>query len=224
VQSSSNEGLIDMEPQGDARRDDPINDVASRHVEQVEPPPLGVLELSEYLRVRHIISELAAHTKADVIAELAFKTYQLGLVRDQAWFTAALLERERVMTSAIGHGIAFLHTVHRQPEQLVRPFIVLGRSSDGVNFDSLDGLPSHLFFVLGLKQIDLHLRWLQKLSQILIVPERLRALLAAQGALAIHQILRDGERTVTAKPFPNAPSVPLGLSDGAPGKVASCKV
>ena len=104
------------------------------------------------------------------------------------------------MPSAIGNGIAFLHTLHRNPERVTRPFMVLGRSSMGADFDSLDGKPTHLFFVLGLKYTELHLPWLQKLSQILIDRERVRSILAATDAPAIVKILQEAERSLAPAP------------------------
>jgi mannitol/fructose-specific phosphotransferase system IIA component (Ntr-type) len=108
----------------------------------------------------------------------------------------AIVERENVMPSAIGNGIAFLHTLHRNPEQVIHPFMVLGRSTPGVDFDSLDSEPTHLFFVLGLKYTELHLPWLQKLSQILIHSSRVKAILTAPDAASIYLVLSEAERNL----------------------------
>ena len=57
--------------------------------------------------------------------------------------------------------------------------MVLGRSVEGVEFDALDGKPTHLFFVLGLKYEELHLPWLFKLSQMLAREHAVEDLLKA---------------------------------------------
>ena len=156
-----------------------------------------MLELANCFQPNHVIAELSAKSKTGIIEELALRAYELNLVRDKTWFTGAIVERENVMPSAIGNGIAFLHTLHRNPEQVIRPFMVLGRSTPGVDFDSLDSEPTHLFFVLGLKYTELHLPWLQKLSQILIHKPRVRAILNAPDAESIYQILSDAERSLS---------------------------
>jgi mannitol/fructose-specific phosphotransferase system IIA component (Ntr-type) len=73
-----------------------------------------------------------------VIEELSGLAHRLGLVRDKTWFVGALIQRENVFPGALGGGIAFLHTLRRNPEQIARPFMVLGRSLEGVEFDALD--------------------------------------------------------------------------------------
>ena len=176
----------------------------------IEPPkstdsPGKMLELANCFQPDHIIAELTATSKTGIIEELACRAQDLGLVRDKTWFMGALIERENVMPSAIGNGIAFLHTLQRSPEQVIRPFMVLGRSSPGIDFDSLDGEPTHLFFVLGLKYAELHLPWLQKLSQILIDRGRVTALLAAFDAAAIYHVLSEAERSLSPTAFTSAP-------------------
>lgn len=90
-------------------------------------------------------------------------------------------------------------------EPPIRPFMVLGRCSPGIDFDALDGEPTHLFFVLGLKYAELHLPWLQKLSQILIDRGRVQALLAASDAAAIYHVLSEAERSLSPIAFASAP-------------------
>jgi mannitol/fructose-specific phosphotransferase system IIA component (Ntr-type) len=97
------------------------------------------------------------------------------------------------MPSARG-GVAFLHALRRNPEQVVRPFMVLGRSRRGIDFDALDGLPTHLFFVLGLKFEELYLPWLQKLSRMFADPDAAKAVLDAPDAEAIYRAVAAEER------------------------------
>src|SRR6185295_17161793 len=133
--------------------DDQMLGVMPRYVDSPRPhgSPRRMLELSSCFQADHVIPELEARTRNTVIEELAGLAAGLGLIRDKTWFVGALIQRENVMPSAMGSGIAFLHTLRRNPEQVVRPFMVLGRSPAGVDFDALDGGLTHLFFVLGLK-------------------------------------------------------------------------
>jgi excisionase family DNA binding protein len=178
--------------------DDQMLGVTPRYLEgpKLNGAPRRMLELASCFQPEHIIPDLSATTRNGVIEELAGLSHRLGLVRDKTWFVGALIERENVMPSAVGHGIAFPHSMRRNPEQIVRPFMVLGRSREGVDFDALDGKPTHLFFVLGLKFDELYLPWLHKLSQMFVREEAVAAVLEAPGAEAIFQAVAQAERSL----------------------------
>ncbi len=176
--------------------DDQMLGVVPRYLDppKLTTSPRLLLELAHCFQPGHIIAELVAKTKTTVIEELATHAHHLGLVRDKTWFVGGLIERENVMASALGNGVAFMHTLRRNAEQVVRPFMVLGRSSPGVDFDALDGNKTHLFFVLGLKYDELHMPWLHKLSQMLVQGDAVQAALAAPDIDAIFSVLTDAER------------------------------
>jgi excisionase family DNA binding protein len=182
----------------DAWLDDQMLGVAPQHVnlDDRSRAPRRMLDLASCFEPSHIVPELEATTKIGVIDELAALAGRLGLVRDKNWFVGALIERENIMPSAVGNGVAFLHTMNRHPDQVVRPFMVLGRSLAGVDFDALDGGPTYLFFVLGLKFDELHLPWLTKLAQLFARPEATAALMAAPNAEVIFQSLCQAEKTL----------------------------
>jgi PTS system fructose-specific IIC component len=162
----------------------------------MEGSPRRMLGLATCFQPDHIIPELTAQTKNGVIEELSGLAHRLGLVRDKTWFVGALIQRENVFPGAFGGGIAFLHTLRRNPEQIARPFMVLGRSREGIEFDALDGKLTHLFFVLGLKYDELHLPWLFKLSQMLAREHAVKDLLNALDTTALYETLIQAERTL----------------------------
>jgi excisionase family DNA binding protein len=180
----------------DAWLDDQMLGVTPRNVEVSRGAPAArrMLNLASCFRPDQIIPDLQASTKIGVIEELANLASRLNLVRDKNWFVGALIERENIMPSATGNGLAFLHTLNRHPEQVMKPFMVLGRSRGGVDFDALDGKATHLFFVLGLKYHELHLPWLAKLPQMCSRSETLQILMAAVTAESIFAALSDAER------------------------------
>jgi mannitol/fructose-specific phosphotransferase system IIA component (Ntr-type) len=75
--------------------------------------------------------------------------------------------------------------------------MVLGRSKPGIDFDALDGKPTHLFFVLGLKVHELHLPWLAKLSGMFSTTQSVQTVLAARDAQAIFDVIAASERRLT---------------------------
>ncbi|MBI4954072.1 MAG: PTS sugar transporter subunit IIA [Myxococcales bacterium] len=180
--------------------DDQALGVTPRYVDASRPTAPGrVLTLASCFAPTHVIPELVGKTKSAVLVELAGLAARLGLVRDETWFVGALIQRENVMPSALGHGVAFLHTLRRSPEQVLAPFMLLGRSREGIDFDALDGQPTHLFFVLGLKYDELHLPWLAKLVHMLLQPNAVGRLLDAPDAGAIHQELLEAERLLAPR-------------------------
>jgi PTS system nitrogen regulatory IIA component len=166
---------------------------------EMNESPRKMLELRQCLKPSHILPSLEATTKTGVIEELAGLANELGLVRDRTWFVGALIERENVLPSATGNRIAFLHTLNRNPRLVTKPFLVLGRSSSGVDFDALDGQTTQLFFVLGLKYDVLHMPWLHKLSQMLAKPQAVKTLLAAPNADAIFEVLSKTEEQLVKR-------------------------
>jgi excisionase family DNA binding protein len=182
--------------------DDQMLGVTPRYVDAPESiaSPRRMLELASCFAPEHIIVELEATTKNLVIEEMAGLAARLGLIRDKTWFVGALIERENVMPGARGHGVAFLHALKRNPQQVVRPFMILGRSRRGVDFDALDGEPTHLFFVLGLKFEELYLPWLQKLSQMFADPEVVNAIVHAPDAQSVFDAVSAEERRLEPEP------------------------
>ncbi len=182
--------------------DDQMLGVLPRHVDPPQPhvDRTRLLELASCFQPAHVVADLKAQTKNAVIEELATHVHQLGFVRDRTWFVGALIERENVMPSAVGSGIAFLHTLRRTPDEITRPFMVVGRSRAGIDFDALDGNPTHLFFVLGLKYEELHLPWLNKLAQMFASPAAVQTILNAVDGAAIFRAVVDAEPQPTAAP------------------------
>lgn len=175
--------------------DDQMLGITPRHVEPARTEaPDRMLSLSSCFEPSHVLAGLKGRTKTAVIVELAGHAQKLGLVRDETWFVGALIQRENVMPSAIGNGLAFLHTLRRHPDQVAKPFMVLGRSHEGVDFDALDGRPTHLFFVLGLRYDELQLPWLAKLVQMLAQPDVVASLLEAPDSVALYDVLVTAER------------------------------
>ncbi len=179
--------------------DDQMLGVTPRMIDEPKPgvPARAMLELATCFQVSHILPEMKAAKKNEAVEEVAGLAADLGLVRDKAWFMGALIERENVMPSATGKGIAFLHTMRRTPQQVTRPFMVLGRSKPGIDFDALDGKPTHLFFVLGLKVNELHLPWLAKLSSMFATRQAVESVLEARDAKAIYEVVAASERRLS---------------------------
>ncbi len=124
------------------------------------------MNLSEIISRDAVIPELKATDKVSVLAELVEPILRLesGLNRDD--LVKILLEREKLGSTGIGDGIAIPHGKVKDAENLLISF---GRSAQGIDFDSIDGQPAHLFFLLLAPESSTgsHLKALAKLSRLL---------------------------------------------------------
>jgi mannitol/fructose-specific phosphotransferase system IIA component (Ntr-type) len=152
------------------------------------------LPLDDLLPDQAIITNLRARTPVGVIEELAARAYTNGWLSDKPWFVGAVVERESLASTAMEGGVAFLHTRAKDKGKIARPFIVVGRSWEGIMFGAPDNGPTYLFFLLGLKYDRLHLPILGRLARALrnpttiaklrslSSPDQLRALLLKEDA------------------------------------------
>ncbi len=145
--------------------------------------------IEEIFTVEQIILRLRAKDRTGVIHAMVGHVTRLGLVKDQGWFEAALMARERLVPTAVPEGVAFLHARRRATDKFPKQFIALARSRTGLNFGSPDMGKTHLFFLLALRNDALHLRWLSRLAWIVRHPGRLSTLLEAKKAPDVHAAL-----------------------------------
>ena len=124
------------------------------------------MKILDILAKESIIPELKGKSKKQVLEELIDALLQHKPHLDRDRLMAVLLERERLGSTGIGDGIAIPHGKMRDLDQLVLSF---GRSSQGVDFESMDGKPVHLFFLLVAPEncAGIHLRALAKIARLL---------------------------------------------------------
>ena len=152
---------------------------------EAEDPLFGDL-----FEATHVIADLKATSREDVIAEMVEHVASMGLVTDAHWFETALTERERMVPTAMPNGVAFLHARHRAAEKFPNQFLFLARSRKGIAFGSPDEKPTHLFFLLALRKDMAHLRWLARLSWICRNRTTVANLVKAPDGEDIAKILR----------------------------------
>ena len=124
------------------------------------------MNIRDMLKKEFIIENLKSRTKKEVLVELAdvFSHADTGLDRDT--LIEVLLEREKLGSTGIGDGIAIPHGKLAGLEKLIISF---GKSATGVDFDSLDGKPVHIFFLLLAPENSAgqHLKALARISRML---------------------------------------------------------
>jgi len=156
------------------------------------------------VRPELIVSELSARDKTEVIRELAAHLAahagvpapqvagqpQAPRAIDKDVVAKLLLERERLASTAIGEGVA---TPHGKLDAVGRLVACVGRAPQGVDFDSMDGRPTHLFFVLVAPEnsTGVHLKALARISRLFKDPGFRTRLMQAKDASEMYRVIAD---------------------------------
>jgi PTS system nitrogen regulatory IIA component len=139
------------------------------------------MNIVDILKKEYIIPNLVSKDKPSVLREIskAF-LYKHENIDPEAIFDV-LMARENLGSTGIGEGIAIPHG--KQPG-LEEPLISVGRSLEGIPFDSMDGMPAHLFFAIVAPEnsTGIHLKLLAKISRMLKDEEFRERLMKAETA------------------------------------------
>ncbi|MCK5012892.1 MAG: PTS sugar transporter subunit IIA [Candidatus Omnitrophica bacterium] len=149
------------------------------------------MKISDFLCTKAVLADLKSTTKDDVIAELVDLLINAGSIEKKRRkdVLEILMAREALGSTAIGQGIAIPHGKYGSMKKLIG---CLGISKQGINFDSLDGEPAYIFFLL-IAPVDSagpHLKALARISRLLkdkYIRETLKAAKDDKSILAIVQ-------------------------------------
>lgn len=146
------------------------------------------MRISEILDPAAVDAELGASNKPGVLRELVGLTLRVEPELDPNLLVDTLMRREKLQSTGIGDGIAI---PHGRTDAVQRIVACVGRSVPGVDFQSLDGQPTHLFFTLIVpeSQQGLHLKALARVSRLLKEPQTREALMGAKDAAAMYEVL-----------------------------------
>ena len=136
------------------------------------------------MRLRDLLDETTVKTglecvdKEECFEEMVDILAQAGRISNRATALKAVHEREAQATTGIGRGVAVPHGKHESIPELVA---ALGTSSDGIEFDSLDGEPVHIVFLLlaSVNEPGRHLRALAEITRLVGTPGFCRKVVAA---------------------------------------------
>ncbi len=146
------------------------------------------MRLSELLEENNIIPDLKAKDKKGALEELAQAMVSQKPYLDKGALVNVLLDRERLGSTGIGDGVAIPHGKFHGIEQ---PIISFGRSRKGLDFESMDGEPVYLFFLLVAPEnsASIHLKVLAKIARILKNSSFRKVLIEAQSQKEIYETI-----------------------------------
>ncbi|MBE5103700.1 PTS sugar transporter subunit IIA [Bacillus thuringiensis] len=169
------------------------------------------MKITELLKRDTVIMNLTASNKEAVIDELVEKLSGANRLNSEIEFKEAILKRESQSTTGIGEGIAIPHAKTKAVKQ---PAICFGRSVSGINYESLDGQPAHLFFMIAASEgaNNTHLETLSRLSTLLMDEGFRKQLLEAKDASELLRLFDEKENekeeeVEVSKPEGNEPYV-----------------
>ena len=124
------------------------------------------MKIMDILSRDSVVPNLVSQNKKEVLEELVSAVVDQDKRIDKAELIEVLLERERLGSTAIGDGIAIPHGKLKNIDNLLASF---GRSIQGVDFESIDNKPTHLFFLLVAPEnsAGAHLKALARISRLL---------------------------------------------------------
>ncbi|MGO2174865.1 MAG: PTS fructose transporter subunit IIABC [Staphylococcus equorum] len=146
------------------------------------------MRITELLTKDTIAMDLSSTEKNGVIDELVKQLDKAGKLNDVTTFKEAIHNRESQSTTGIGEGIAIPHA---KVAAVDTPAIAFGKSKTGVDYQSLDMQPAHLFFMIAAPEggAQTHLDALAKLSGILMDEKVREDLLHANSPQEVLQII-----------------------------------
>jgi PTS system nitrogen regulatory IIA component len=147
------------------------------------------MKIEDILAPGLVIPSLRASDKAGVLRELAALVAENHSEIDGARLVQALEDRERLNSTALGDGVAI---PHGKLPGLKRVFAAFGRSPGGVEFQSLDGKPTRIFFLLVAPEdsAGAHLKALARISRLLKDEAFRKRLLDADDAAALYAAIQ----------------------------------
>ncbi len=150
------------------------------------------MKLVDVLKPEYIKIPLTQSTKTEVLKELLAVLVEHKVISDPEGVLSAILDREKIMTTGVGNGVAIPHC---KTKYAVDFAIAMGVHPEGVDFQSLDNKPAQIIFMLigPEDQPGTHIRLLSRISRIISREDVRQKILEAQTADQVYQILHQEE-------------------------------
>jgi len=151
------------------------------------------MTIEEVLPEQCVLSDLEGTTKKEVVLELVNALKNANLIEDVDKAVNVVLEREKLGSTGIGDGVAIPHGKLKGIRNILCAF---GRSIKGVDFDSVDHNPVHIFFLLIAPEdsASLHLQMLSRISKILRDPSFRKGLIESGKEDSLYQKVIEEDR------------------------------
>ncbi|MED4850553.1 fructose-specific PTS transporter subunit EIIC [Caldifermentibacillus hisashii] len=150
------------------------------------------MKVTELLRKDIMLMDLQSTTKNEVIDEMIASLEKHHVINNADQFKEAILKREEQATTGLGNGIAMPHAKTAAVNEAT---VLFAKSNKGVDYESLDGEPTYLFFMIAVPDglYDTHLQALAALSRSLLDEKFIEGLKSAKTPDEVVNIFRKRE-------------------------------
>ncbi|RRR42330.1 PTS fructose transporter subunit IIC [Streptococcus suis] len=154
------------------------------------------MKIQDVLKKDVMLLDLQATSKEAVIDEMITSLVEKGYVTDFEVFKTGIMNREAQTTTGLGDGIAMPHAKNAAVKEAT---VLFAKSNKGVDYASLDGQPTDLFFMIAAPEgaNDTHLAALAELSKYLMKPgfaDRLRAVTNPEEVIAVFDTAEEADK------------------------------
>ncbi len=148
-----------------------------------------LLPIPELVSRNRIVLGLAAGNKESILRRLVDPLIDDELLETPAGYLSALIDREQMLSTAVGEGVALVHAREAEESGLRENCIVLGICREGTDFGALDGKPTQIFLLIGSTSTEAHLRLMAKTALMFRIPGFKDALAAADDVEEVCELL-----------------------------------
>ncbi|HEM5174279.1 TPA: PTS sugar transporter subunit IIA [Streptococcus suis] len=154
------------------------------------------MKIQDVLRKDVMLLDLQATSKEAVIDEMIASLVEKGYVTDFEVFKTGIMNREAQTTTGLGDGIAMPHAKNAAVKEAT---VLFAKSNKGVDYASLDGQPTDLFFMIAAPEgaNDTHLAALAELSKYLMKPgfaDKLRSVSSPEEVISVFDTAEEADK------------------------------
>jgi PTS system nitrogen regulatory IIA component len=143
------------------------------------------MNIVDFLKKEAVIPELRSKNKTELVKELSQLVSSLYPNINTDSLFLVLMEREKLCSTAVDAGVAIPHGKLGGISNIIAAF---GRSAKGIDFESLDGNPTHLFILIA---AGTHLKLLARISKIFKVADFRSRLMEAKSQDEIYELIAE---------------------------------
>jgi mannitol/fructose-specific phosphotransferase system IIA component (Ntr-type) len=153
------------------------------------------VKLARYACHECFMPDLAGASREEILRGIVCRLREKGHIRDEAGIVGRLLERESVQSTAVGGGVAIPHCFAEEVTDLI---VTVARVPAGIPFDSFDGKPVQVIFLLvgNTREQILHLKALARIARLIRTTRFIERVAAATTVEEMVRALEEEEEKI----------------------------
>jgi PTS system nitrogen regulatory IIA component len=166
-----------------------MRDIQKNDLGKIVEREYNTVPLSRLVRPEFIILDIEPGPKRRVLEQLVEPFVTHGIISDANDFLRKLLQREHMVSTAVGRGVAIPHVRNPAENASGELLLCIGICRAGTDFEALDRKPTHLFFLIHTDSVVVHLRTMAKLTALLTNDDIVRSIMDSKSTEDVIAIL-----------------------------------